>query len=106
MTLHALDRLPSLPGDFMQPYLAYAGWNGDFRHGDDDDSLSFGGVSDGPPADAEVVWLDFGRYGLRHDPAGLARWSRNRLSDAACVLLARELACRWLPASLRSRIAA
>jgi FkbH-like protein len=167
---HAFELVASA----MQPYLAYTGWNGDFRYGDYDDSLSFGGVSDGPPADAEVVWLDFGRYGQRHDPAGLAQWmagrlrslrtlspapilvlgwgggspersfnaalaealgglpgarlcdpgpiadtvgdrfyddraaplSGTRLSDAVCVLLARELACRWLPASLRPRIKA
>lgn len=167
---HAFELVASA----MQPYLAYSGWNGDFRYGDYDDSLSFGGVSVGPHADAEVVWLDYGRYDQRHDPAGLARWlagrlrslrtlspapilvlgrgggnsdqsanatlaealgdlpsvrlcdpgpiadilgdrfyddraaplSGTRLSDAACLLLARELACRWLPASLRPRIKA
>ena len=35
-----------------------------------------------------------------------ARFSGTRLSDAACVLVARELACRWAPAMLMPRIKA
>jgi FkbH-like protein len=35
-----------------------------------------------------------------------ARFSGTRLSDAACVLAARELACRWAPAMLMPRIKA
>ena len=38
------DHAFELVASAMQPYLAYAGWDGDFRYGEYDDSLSFGGV--------------------------------------------------------------
>lgn len=168
---HAFEHVASAMG----PYLAYAGWRGEFHYSDYDDSLSLGEVADAPQVDAEIVWLDFERYDQRHNPTGLTRWllerlhglralssapilvlgwggggnlarafhatldealgtipgarlcdpepvaellgdrffddraaplSGTRLSDMACVLLARELTCHWLAASLRPRIKA
>jgi len=167
---HAFEHTASV----MQPFLAYAGWHGDFQYSDYDDSLSFAGLQDGA-SDIEIVWLDFERYAGRSQPAGLASWlvgrlrdlrsrsaapilvvgwagrddwvpafhtalvealakipgarfcdpssigheldrrlfderaaalSGTRLSDPAGILLARELACRWIPAALRPRIKA
>ena len=64
-----------------RPYLAYAGWRGEFLYGDYDDSLSFAGVHSGQTADAEIVWLDFTRYEMRSDPPSLASWLSGRLRD-------------------------
>ena len=88
---HAFELVASA----MQPYLAYAGWGGDFRHGDYDDSLSFGGVSAGSSVDAEVVWLDFERYGRRDDPAGLANWLAGRLRSLRTLSPAPILVSGW-----------
>jgi predicted enzyme involved in methoxymalonyl-ACP biosynthesis len=44
--------------------------------------------------------------GDRFTDARAAKFSGTRLSDHACVLVARELACRWVPAMLRPRVKA
>lgn len=44
--------------------------------------------------------------GVRCFDQRASKFSGTRLSDAACLLLAREIACRWAPASLLPRIKA
>jgi FkbH-like protein len=63
----------------MAPFLAVAGLEPEFDLGPYDDALSDMGGLGGLAPDVEVVWLDFGRYEDRHDPAAMAGWLADRL---------------------------
>jgi FkbH-like protein len=69
-------------GSVLPTFLAYSGWSAALHYGPYDDSLGF---SDFPPADAEIVWLDFDRYGeARRTPSWFA-WLKERLERLRAV---------------------
>jgi FkbH-like protein len=69
-------------GSVLPKFLAYSGWSAVLHYGPYDDSLGFSEV---PPADAEIVWLDFHRYGeARRRPSWFA-WLKERLARLRAV---------------------
>lgn len=72
----------NFPVEFMlsplKSFLAFSGYAAEARLGAYDDALSFGEVGG---ADAELVWMDLGRYCERMNPEALAAWLAERVSD-------------------------
>ena len=61
------------------PYLAMAGVAVEWLYGDYDDSLTFAAAGD---ADAELIWLDYSRFG-RADPTVMSAWCRRPARPSA-----------------------
>jgi FkbH-like protein len=78
-----------------QPYLAYAGWRGEFIYSDYDDSLSWATVDGSQSVDLEIVWLDFDRYMNSFTIADLVNWLVDRLSQLRKLTIAPILVANW-----------
>jgi HAD superfamily phosphatase (TIGR01681 family) len=71
-------------GSVLPKFLAYSGWSAALHYGPYDDSLSFAEV---PPADAEIVWLDFDRYAEAGRGPSWFAWLQQRLGRLRATTL-------------------
>jgi FkbH-like protein len=76
----------------LRPYLEYAGIAPEFVVSDYDDALSL--ALDGP-ADVEVIWIDYSRFGERLTPDELAVWLAGRVGALRSRTSAPVLVLDW-----------